>query len=488
MVGEVSWSEGLFLHPHHFQAEQRHAAYRDRLGVTCGRPFDWGIRSIAFDPDALAGGTLVVRQLLARLPDGTIIDVPGKEPLDPFEFAGFVNGDRPLVLELAVPRLSPRGPNLGTGKAGPADTAAAPGPCRFAVTRVEDVPDENTGAGPYPIDLRHLNVRIMAASQDMAAFDRLPLLAVRAAEPPLFELDPDFVPPLLACGGWKPLCDQTLARLRGAVRNRVGRIAEAVRERCLDIHSPAPEDAQLTQPLGLLNEACATLEVMFGVPELHPFDAYVEVARLVGRLALYGPDRAAPKIAAYNHRDLGKCFGAAVADLRRLLDHVGDFKYEEIRFTGALPQLTASVALADLDDPRWQFYLGVIAPQLDEGECRRLLAHEALGLKLAAPRRVDTVFTDQQEGVRYEPAGPRGTPLPAVKGRHYFRLDRDGDEFRHCLVARHVGLRVTSNLLVEAAAGGGPATRVSFRGRTVEVTFRLYAHLEDRGGADPPAV
>src|SRR5436305_15163045 len=74
-VRAVHWHEGMFLRPHHFQAAQRHAQHLNNLGEKWDLHYNWGLRSIEIDQDALANNRVVVRSLRARLPDGTLVGI-----------------------------------------------------------------------------------------------------------------------------------------------------------------------------------------------------------------------------------------------------------------------------------------------------------------------------------------------------------------------------------------------------------------------------
>src|SRR5438045_3612479 len=65
----VHWHEEMFLRPHHFQAAQRHWRHLADRGEKWDLQYNWGLRAIDLDLDALGNYRFVVRSLEARLRD-----------------------------------------------------------------------------------------------------------------------------------------------------------------------------------------------------------------------------------------------------------------------------------------------------------------------------------------------------------------------------------------------------------------------------------
>ena len=50
----VHWHEGMFLQPHHFQADHRYLTARTHRAMSWPVHHTWGLRSVEIDTDALA--------------------------------------------------------------------------------------------------------------------------------------------------------------------------------------------------------------------------------------------------------------------------------------------------------------------------------------------------------------------------------------------------------------------------------------------------
>jgi predicted component of type VI protein secretion system len=75
-VRNVHWHEGMFLKPHLFQTAQRYQAYVAARNEKWDLNYNWGVRAIDLDRDALSNYRLVIRSLQVRLRDGTNVSVP----------------------------------------------------------------------------------------------------------------------------------------------------------------------------------------------------------------------------------------------------------------------------------------------------------------------------------------------------------------------------------------------------------------------------
>src|SRR5688572_2935552 len=97
----VHWHEGMFLRPHHFQTEQRFWLRAQERNSKWDLHYNWGVRSIALDDDALANNRVVIHSLSARLRDGTLIDVPEDGTLPELEIKAALEQGQQLTLYLA---------------------------------------------------------------------------------------------------------------------------------------------------------------------------------------------------------------------------------------------------------------------------------------------------------------------------------------------------------------------------------------------------
>src|ERR1700722_11605653 len=159
------WSEGMYLGPHHFQAQSRY--FEDALDfVTTSLWRDaYGFSGLQFDPDALRNGTLALTHARGLFSDGLAFDLPGSDVAPPpRDFATLFSpvADH-LTMHLAVPVNLREGQNTSVN--GSSDTASV----RSAQVRYQGVdqmlPDQNTGLDEKPIKIGRKNLRLLAEAE-----------------------------------------------------------------------------------------------------------------------------------------------------------------------------------------------------------------------------------------------------------------------------------------------------------------------------------
>src|SRR5262245_7233712 len=101
----VHWFEGMFLRPHHFQAVDRHAREELKTSEDWFHPYDWGLRSIDLDGDAIANYAVSIRSCEARFKDGTKLSIPADATVDPVELKSALANSGSVTVYLAVPTL-----------------------------------------------------------------------------------------------------------------------------------------------------------------------------------------------------------------------------------------------------------------------------------------------------------------------------------------------------------------------------------------------
>ena len=311
---EVYWHEGMFLAPQHLQAAGRYMRGQLALAEEWQNPYSWGFRSVEFDPAALDDFTLILNRCEARFHDGTRLVVPCATRVEPLSLREHLLKKGEATVVLAVPRLDERRSNVNAP--GPMAKAHTGEPPRFEVESVE-MCDENTGDNPQSVDLLRTRARLLLADSNLDGYEVLPLarvvwssapagLSVRestvrlrhvdaAAGPDVTikeldvtvgrseagkvppQLDPAFIPPLLAVDGWPALATD-LKSLWYEVDARVGRLAEDVIGSGASYDGQMPGDTERLLQLGALNGVAAYLRSLAGRARQPPSWVYQELA------------------------------------------------------------------------------------------------------------------------------------------------------------------------------------------------------------------
>jgi type VI secretion system protein ImpJ len=461
----VNWHEGMFLRPHHFQAAGRY--FTDQIRQT-GRwdvHFNWGLRGIDIDRAALKNYQFVVHRLEARMRDGTIVRVPEDGTLTPIDLRAGLDRQNPLTVNLAIPAVQVGRANLGQDTEG----------TRFRVYAPRDgVPDENSGQNPRPVQFRVPNLRLLSGAQDASGFEVLPIAQItRSAKaeavPEMFE---PYIPPVLACDAWPVLQQDIIQKVYHRISRLVDDRSSKVRSRRITFDSQSPGDRQIFESLRVFNEAAAYLGVMGDAAGVHPLPAYLELCRLVGRLAIFGRDAKPPALPRYDHDDLGGCFFAVRNYIDDLLSRDFDQGYEERPFIGEGLRMKVTMEPAWLT-PAWQIFVGVDSP-LPKADMVALLTGR-LNMKIGSVEVVDEIFRRGLRGLAVAPANNPPRVLPESRTLTYFQISRETSPEEWQKVQNSLALAIRLNeRLIAGNIDGQKEIAIRTEGMTTAMQFTLY--------------
>jgi type VI secretion system protein ImpJ len=476
----VHWYEGLFLRPHHLQANDR---YWSELVSTSGRwnnAYDYGIYDFEYSREALANHFLDVRVLKARMQDGTIIDLEyGRKP-DRVPLKGLGNltaqlgeafgNENTLRVFLAVPKLKLGRENC----AGPGDL----GDSRYTSSRLT-IADESRGSHEQEIEFREVNARLLLSNQDLSGFELLPIAQIKRssegqATP---EIDPEYIPPLLSSNVWPGLGDNIIRSLFDLIGQKIEVLSQQIVSRGMGRDSQDPGDLDRISMLEMLNEAYATFSVTSFAQSIHPFVLYTEFCRLLGKLSIFTPERRITDIPAYDHDDLARIFKEVKLRIERILLGLRDYEFEQRYFLGV--GLGMQVSL----EPRWfhsnwEWCIGVRKGDLNAQECRQLLSAGALDWKLGSSRQVENIFLRRSQGVELRPLDRPIRALPASQEWTYFDVIRNdaSPAWRDVVETQTLAMRLKDSLIQNKdRLQGEREINVSAMGKTVNLQFALFA-------------
>ncbi len=462
----VHWHAGMFLRPQHFQTAQRYAQETASRGDKWDLQYNWGLRSIDLDQEALGNHRFVVRGLEARLCDGTMVAVPEDCTLPPFDLKSAFEKSNRVTVYLAVP-------SMHTGRANVAKNGTA-GTTRYLV-ETEEMEDENSGGNPQALDLRRLNVRLVASGQDTSGYELLPIArlekSARAEATP--QLDDKYIPPLLACDAWRPLTAGIVHAVYDRLGKKIETILQQVAGRGISFDTHAQGDALLFAQLRVLNEAFAVLQILAFAQGIHPLEMYTELCRMAGKLAIFGETRRLTDLPRYDHDDPAKCFLAVKGAIDAVFNVFVEPEYQERPFVGAGLRMQVSLEPAWLEST-WDMYIGVQS-SLPAAECVALLQPGQLDMKIGSSERVDAIFRMGQAGLRFLPCPTPPRLLPALPGQIYLQVGRDahGGEWQNVQRSLSLAIRVNEKMIA-GNNDGQRALRIKTATQTATLQFTLY--------------
>src|SRR5581483_4425590 len=125
-LSRVVWSEGMYLGPHHFQAQNRYFEESVRFTVENLWFAPWGLLGYELDQEALRNGTLALVHARGLFPDGLPFQMPEYDELPPARRVAdsFPPLRDSLGVSLAVRRYQPDNVNCTLTEANGASAAS----------------------------------------------------------------------------------------------------------------------------------------------------------------------------------------------------------------------------------------------------------------------------------------------------------------------------------------------------------------------------
>ncbi|HEX3869098.1 MAG TPA: type VI secretion system baseplate subunit TssK [Pirellulales bacterium] len=478
----VHWCEGMFLRPQHFQAADRNWSEVLQVSEQWDHTYNYGIRRLEISDEALANFTFQVNVCHARCKDGTLVVLEsGNEPdrldlHDAIAQATTIKADlkdsfeseTTVRLYLGIPKLK-----LGVSNVANDGVVGKHRYSEFA----QQLQDESLGGNDQEVRLKVLNVRLLVSTEDLSGYEVLPIAQIQRAGGPdaTPKLDTDFIPPMLAIDAWPPLSRDIVRVIYDTVGKHAEMLAGEVVFRGEGLVVDQPGDLERVMMLSKLNAAYATLGILTMARGIHPLVAYTELARIVGELSIFGPERRCPDIPRYDHDDLARIFKWVKEQIDLLLSGRPTDQYEMRPFMGMGRGMQVALE-AKWFSSDWRWYVGVLHENSTDDECRDLLEKDTLHWKLGSKTQVDTLFEHRLPGLSLSPLKVTPRALPARGGWSYYEVSREGAAWKDVQLTKTLAMRFKETSIENLAKlPGSRQLVVNFKGRHVDLEFALFA-------------
>lgn len=428
----VLWSKGTLLAPQHLQQQDR--AHEESLAfqVAALTFCPWGLQRLEVDRAALAAGNVVVTAVVARFPDGLVIDAPGGDPSPaPRPLSEMWGPDQStLVVHLAVPEYRPGGRNV-----------ASLGERAIARWHGDEIQrrDEVTGLGERPISVARANMRLLLEGESLDGYTTLPLMRLVRDTAGAIAIDPAYVPPLLDLAA-----NDYLVGIARRLVERVAAKASAVsgtrRQRNQGLADFSVTDVAGFWLLYTLNTHLPSLRHLYEVRRGHPAALWEAMIALAGALTTFA---AAPTpLPTYDHLRLGDVFTLLDARVHELLDTA----VPDTAIARALRVVRHSVHAVAVEQQSWlqapQWYLAVAASLRPIDVVNKVVS----GCKVASSDVVDTLIRQALAGVELVHVAQPPAGLPIKVDQQYFVLRRTGPAWDAIERARNLAVWVPADL------------------------------------------
>jgi type VI secretion system protein ImpJ len=426
----VVWSKGTFLSPQHLQAQDRfiESTLQFRLGVLNFRP--WGFSQLSINQEELAAGNFVVAGARGILPDGLAFDIPDSDPAPPA---------RPLPLHfdanqssvdvfLAIPQYRERGLNVSLAQKH-ADT-------RY-LAEVVMVSDENSGSSEKPIQIARKNFRLLVEGEPRQGLSAIRIARVQRTPAGNFQLDPDFVPPLLDIS----TSDKLMAILRRLVEilsAKSSALSGMRRQKTEVLADFTASDVANFWLLYTVNAYLPVLRHIFERRRGHPEGLFAVMTSLAGALTTFSSKFRARDLPAYDHDELGPRFAELDEKLREMLETVVPSNFVSLPLKLVQPSIYATALSDDKYLKNTRFYLALTA-DMKEAE---LLKRAPSLIKVTSASQIDTLVRQALPGTTLTHTPRPPAPIPVKLNYQYFSLNQSGEAWAAVERARNLAAYV----------------------------------------------
>jgi type VI secretion system protein ImpJ len=436
LLSKIVWSEGMYLAPQHFQAQNRY--FEDSLHFATSSLWNeiYGFAACEVDADALQNGILALRHARGIFEDGLAFDMPECDQLP--QSRSFADLFSPvadhLTLCLAVPRSTPDGKNV--------ELETIPNSSRYRL-EVETLHDENTGRDEKPVPLGRKNLRLIPEAEASANLLTLPVVRVIRDGAGHFVADPTFIPPCLHISASVRLMS-LLHRQVEILEEKSAMVSQDQAAQTKGKFQTGLSARQVSQFwfLHAINSSLTPLRHILLSKHGHPEELFREMSRLAGALCTFALDTHPRSLPTYDHRALDRCFDALDEHIRRHLEIV----------------VPAQAIVIPLRAAQRYFYEGEIVDQRCLGRTRWILGvHSPIGeadliartqqlIKVCSAKFIPDLVKRAMGGLALTHISVPPSAVAAKVDSQYFTINRTGPCWEHIMQTRRVGVYVPGEI------------------------------------------
>lgn len=425
-LSRVVWSEGMYLGPHQFQAQNRY--FEDSLqfaSSTLGfEPY--GLTGCSLDADALRNGTVCVVHARGLFSDGMPFSMPECDQLpEPRLIAELFPPHREgVTILLAVPKRQPGGANCSLKNGSTAE--------RY-VAEERVFPDENNGTDERPVRVGRKNIRLLLESEASDRMVTLPIARVVRDGAGHYVFDADFIPPCVQISAGERL----LLMMRQIIE-LLDEKSAALAGTSSKANEFSPRDIATFWLRHAVNSGAAALRHLWMAKRGHPEEVFLEMSRLAGALCTFSLESHPRALPLYDHERLGECFAELERHIRVHLEIIVPTNCVQIRL-----QKTANYFYeGDVTDTRClgksRWILGI---RSEVGEAT-VIERAPILVKVCSSKFVGELVKRAMPGLALTHLPIVPSAVPAKVESQYFGITRAGPFWNHIVETKQVGIYV----------------------------------------------
>ena len=376
-------------------------------------PFAWGLQSLTFDERSLNSGTLNPIALSGFFSDGLAFDISatGNARIEPRPFVdSFASNQTTCSVFLGVANLSLTKPALARSEA---ETIGK----RFSCVTVS-INDQNTGEQPQTVEFAVVNLRLSVGDELRDGYETFKIAEIARNSQGGFVFIDTFVPPVVSIGV-STFIGAALRRLLAASVVRAHALSSGHFERASNAKSFSAAEATKYWLLNSLNESIVVLSHYSETGNCSPEHLYLELCKMIGRLAVFSKEIDVSNLPRFNFADLGSIFEQLFAKLISLVNSSLEENCAEIpvqrREDGmCLGKFASKEQMLD------ELYLAVEGT-MTEADLRDRLPRFS---KIASWAQISSILNSAVSGLPIEVAYQPPSALPRKPGRVFFQVSK----------------------------------------------------------------
>jgi type VI secretion system protein ImpJ len=429
----VIWSKGVFLTPQHLQTQDRYMEDLLQFQLECCGAHLWGFAHLRIDTKKLIDGQLSLLEARGLLPDGMLFDIPEADPAPPSRMVTdfFSDDRRRLDVFLSVPELR----NIGINTSVRQDAKA-----RY-VTEIRMVRDDNSGASEKGIEIARKNLKLLFEGENQEGSTVVQIGRIRKTTAGVFELDPDFIPPLIDIHG----SDLLRRVVRGLVETLAARsslLAAGRRQRNQSLADFTASDIANFWLLYTINQHLPLFRHLMDRATVHPEQLFSAMLALAGALTTFSTAITPGDLPQYRHDRLEECFPDLERKIRVLLETVVPVNFVAI----PLKLVQPSIYAAAIEDEKYlhnsRLYLAVNAGVDDA----KLIARAPSVMKVGAAAQLEQMIRQALPGLNMVYVSNPPSEIPVKLRYKYFGLELTGKVWEGIQRGRNLGVHVPLEL------------------------------------------
>jgi len=433
-LSRVVWAEGMYLGPHHFQAQSRY--FEDSIHFVTEALWDgtYGVTGYALDEEALSNGTVAILHARGIMPDGTAFHMPESDQLPaPRDVANVISpASNRLTVMLALPWRKNNGINCALAP------LAEPNGYRY-IAETQMLHDDTTGQDEKQVRVGRKNIQIIFETEQSDDWMTLPIARVMRSGSGKFVFDPTFIGPTLQISA-SPRLMNLLGPLVELMEEKIAGLTRAA-ELAGAIGFSTREIASFWF-LHTVNASLSPLRHFYFSKRGHPQELYIELSRLAGALCTFALASHPRTLPAYDHLHPDECFDALDRHIREHLELIIPTSCLSIPLHSTAPYYYAGQVTDQRCFGNSSWFLAVRA---DMGDVDLIQKVPQL-VKICSEKFVGELVKRALPGL---PLAHVPVPPPAIAARvatQYFRVNKTGPFWEHIVTTKGVGIYVPGDI------------------------------------------